>query len=101
MLQQAVLGTPLEAIEDNRLYYAGGAAQNFACANVRAIPPGQPARQDIGPTPDTAKLLALKGSPVKGGILFRQAGRTLCVNCHRCRGKAKTSALTSAKLARG
>ena len=94
MLQQAVLGnSPLgQAIEDDRLEIAAAAAQhkNFRVRELFEpfLPDSQRAKT-LGPTPDTAKLLSLKGSPVKGGILFRQAGRTLCVNCHRVQGEGK------------
>ena len=94
MLQQAVLGnSPLgQAIEVDWLEIAAAAAQhkNFRVRELFEpfLPDSQRAKT-LGPTPDTAKLLALKGSPVKGGILFQQAGRTLCVNCHRVQGEGK------------
>ena len=94
MLQQAVLGnSPLgQAIKDDRLEIAAAAAQHKKFSVRELFEPFLPDSQrtkTLGPTPDPAKLLALKGSPVKGGILFRQASRTLCVNCHRVQGEGK------------
>ena len=34
-------------------------------------------------------LLSLAGSTVKGRALFLQAGRTLCISCHRVQGSGK------------
>ena len=89
MLQQALLD---QAIQDQRLEIASMAAQheNFRIRELfdQFLPDDKRAKT-LGPNPDPAKLLALTGSPVKGGILFRQTSRTLCVNCHRVQGKGK------------
>lgn len=94
MLQQAVLGnTPLgQAIKTDRLEIAAAAArhENFRVSELfEQFLPDDQRTNTLGPNPDPAKLLSLTGSPVKGGILFRQAGRTLCVNCHRVQGEGK------------
>jgi putative heme-binding domain-containing protein len=94
MLQQAVLGNaPLgQAIKTDRLEIAAAAArhENFRVSELfEQFLPDDQRTNTLGPSPDAAKLLSLTGSPVKGGILFRQAGRTLCVNCHRVQGEGK------------
>ena len=94
MLQQAVLlNSPLgQAIEDYRLEIAAAAAQheNFSLRGLfESFLPDNQRTKTLGPSPNSAKLLELEGSPVKGGILFRQASRTLCVNCHRVQGEGK------------
>ncbi len=89
MLQQALLG---QALEDHRLEIASMAArhENFRIRELfdQFLPDNQRAKT-LGLNPDPAKLLALTGSPVKGGILFRQTSRVLCVNCHRVQGEGK------------
>jgi putative heme-binding domain-containing protein len=89
MLQQALLG---QALEDHRLEIASMAArhENFRIRELfdQFLPDDQRAKT-LGLNPDPAKLLALTGSPVKGGILFRQTSRVLCVNCHRVQGEGK------------
>ena len=89
MLQQALLG---QTMPDQRLEIASSAArhENFHIRELfdQFLPDDQRAKT-LGPNPDPAKLLALTGSPGKGGILFRQTSRTLCINCHRVQGEGK------------
>jgi len=89
MLQQALLR---QTIQDQRLEIAFLAArhENFRIRELfdQFLSDDQRTKT-LGPNPDPAKLLALTGSPVKGGILFRQTSRMLCVNCHRVQGEGK------------
>ena len=94
MLQQSVLGNnPLDLmIAQNRDMISRVAAghDDFRVRELfeQFLPDSEQIKK-LGPKPNTTMLLALAGSTVKGRHLFLQAGRTLCISCHRVQGSGK------------
>ena len=94
MLQQSVLGNnPLDLmIAQNRDMISRVAAghDDFRVRELfEQFLPDSEQMKKLGPNPNTTMLLNLAGSTVKGRSLFLQAGRTLCISCHRVQGSGK------------
>ena len=94
MLQQSVLGNnPLDLVVAQKRDTISRVAAGHDDFRVRELfeqfLPDSEQMKKLGPNPNTTMLLNLAGSTVKGRSLFLQAGRTLCISCHRVQGSGK------------